>query len=116
MDNTPKTNPPLLTQPDQTGIGNGPPPHDTNTNVALRDFRFHFDHKRAEPYHDSFSKLFRCDRCTQSYDYEHTLRRHKIKTHPQQVPQVKDNDNTPHPMKGQKLAETNKKPKKKQTL
>ena len=71
------TNDPSLDRPETENSENPNGPNKIKIDRAIASFRF----KRDESYHDPTDKAYRCDKCIISYDYEHTLLRHKKHEH-----------------------------------
>jgi hypothetical protein len=71
------TNDPSLDRPETENSENPNGPNKIKIDRAIASFRF----KRDESYHDPTDKAYRCDKCIRSYDYEHTLLRHKKHEH-----------------------------------
>ena len=69
-------NDPSLDQPETENSENPNGLNKTKTDQAIKSFRF-----KRESYHDPTDKTYKCDKCKKSYDYEHTLLRHKKQEH-----------------------------------
>ena len=67
---------PSLDQPETENSEKSNGPNKTKIDQAIRSFRF-----KRESYHDPTDKTYKCDKCIRSYDYEHTLLRHKKQEH-----------------------------------